>query len=719
MASSGTYFSSCYFNGPGGNGVVKLLYGAQHNLSLGSIEQGVLFSSVMPPTGVLSPSHPRPDRWYNDGFDYVDVIWDKPFAEATGYYAKANSTYAFVPGPSNADYQGSESASLSVGDDLAPGTNYVHLTTVGDSGEVGTVETRFAIKVNASPPAISSATHPSQVIWYDANQPLMSWTLPNSPADTSNLYWVLDPFPDTLPTVNDSRIPVDPAWPSTSSSLQLPPMANGIWFFHLRAQDTMGYLTKAAASYRLQIGPDPGVGTVSGSVVDEATGTPLRHVEVVLNHGLQFTRTNSLGQFAFKDNVYAQQYQIGARLSGYQESTQTIDVTANATTAVDLALQCLDQALCSSAQAELTPVDISAGFGHTCAVLMNGSVVCWGDNHDGQLGNGSTVSSLTPVSVPGLSGATSVTATGVEQCCPTITNHTCALLAEGTVACWGSNDRGQLGNGTTVDSLTPVSVSGLSNATAITVSGGRWSNQGFHTCALRGDRTVVCWGANGSGELGDGTTTDSSTPVSVSGLNDATAIAAGELGTCALRTNGTVKCWGNSSCAIQTDGTVMCCRNFNVAGLTGATAISAGHRHTCALLSDGTVACWNTYPNIPYFDLVTGTTTGSITPVQVAGITGATTITSGSDHVCAVLSGGAVACWGENQDGQLGDGTTTDSSTPVMVAGLTGATAIAAGDGHTCALLSDGRIACWGRNSSGQLGDGTTTGSLTPVAAQW
>ena len=180
----------------------------------------------------------------------------------------------------------------------------------------------------------------------------------------------------------------------------------------------------------------------------------------------------------------------------------------------------------------LTIIDttqIAAGDYHTCALESDHTVACWGWNYYGQLGNGTTTTeSVVPVPVSNLNDATAIAAGG---------SHTCALKADHTVACWGSNQNGQLGNGTTTESNVPVSVSNLDDAIAISVDL-------RHTCALKADHTVACWGYNDHGQLGIGSTVDWDVPVTVSNLDDATAITTGGYYTCALKADHTVVCWG-------------------------------------------------------------------------------------------------------------------------------------------------------------------------------
>jgi alpha-tubulin suppressor-like RCC1 family protein len=345
---------------------------------------------------------------------------------------------------------------------------------------------------------------------------------------------------------------------------------------------------------------------------------------------------------------------------------------------------------------------IALGISHTCALTAGGGVVCWGQNAQGELGDGTTTDRLTPTVVSGLSNGTAALAAGQ--------GHTCAVMTGGGVVCWGGGGKGQLGDGTTTRRTMPMAVNGLSSGVAEVAAGQN------HLCALTEGGGVLCWGNNGGGRLGDGTMTNRATPTAVIGLSGGVAaIATGREHTCALTEGGGVLCWGNNGYGQLGDGTTA--GRFTptaVSGLSsGVASVVAGDRHTCAVTQDG-VVCWGYNANGQLGD---GTTTNRSTPTAVTGLSiGVAAVSAGWYHTCALTSSGGVVCWGWNARGQLGDGTTTDHLTPTAVSGLSsGVAAIAAGAMHTCALTGDGGVACWGYNDEGELGDGTTTDRLTPT----
>ena len=299
---------------------------------------------------------------------------------------------------------------------------------------------------------------------------------------------------------------------------------------------------------------------------------------------------------------------------------------------------------------------VACGVCHTCASLTNGTVMCWGNNSQKQLGldNGLINVPTAPTAVPDISDVTSVAANSY---------HTCALLTDGTITCWGYNANGQIGVGSSENLITtPTAVSGITTATSLTLGK-------QHTCALLSNGGVMCWGMNDYGQLGDGTNTNRLTPTPVSGIDSATSVGAGDTHTCAVLRSGGVKCWGNNEMYQLGDS------NTNnrhshltptiVPQINSATSVGAGESHTCALLKDGGVMCWgNNYEGalgnavVAYFSKI---------PVAAFDLTSATSLSSGDWHMCAGLKDGSVRCWGNNEHGQLGDGTTTNKDTPTAV----------------------------------------------------
>src|SRR5438445_624252 len=278
-----------------------------------------------------------------------------------------------------------------------------------------------------------------------------------------------------------------------------------------------------------------------------------------------------------------------------------------------------------TASGALTPTAVAAGGLHTCMRLPDGTVQCWGRNNFGQLGNGdgNLTSSSVPVAVRGLT-----TATGVV----TGDAHTCALLGDGTVQCWGVGDSGQRGDGTFNNiASVPVAVVGMGGAGHLT-NALAVAARGYHSCALLGDGTVRCWGRNDEWQLGDATTTGRPAPMQVAGIAGALAVGGGDHHTCALLADGTVQCWGRNLEGQLGDGTTTSSSTpVRVGGITGAVAVSAGILHTCALLANGTVKCWGAVgPNNDFGQLGNGATTGSSTPVTVTGTGVAGTSSNGA-----------------------------------------------------------------------------------------
>ncbi len=294
-------------------------------------------------------------------------------------------------------------------------------------------------------------------------------------------------------------------------------------------------------------------------------------------------------------------------------------------------------------------VSIKVGGSHSCGLLASGRLKCWGSNSNGQVGiveitdEGRVVANISNVSQIDLGSF-----------------HTCAVKTDGSAWCWGRNHYGQLGVGTTVDRSLPTQVSGFTSGIA------QITNQVNVTCALKSDGSAWCWGYNGSGAIGDGTTTNRLVPTQVSGFT------------------------------------------------SGIAQISSSDNHVCAVKTDGSAWCWGAND---FGYLGDGTTINRLIPTQVSGFSsGVSQISGGSYHTCAVKTNGSAWCWGYNLMGQLGDGTIVDKLIPTQVIGLTsGISQITGGLYHTCVMKPSGTAWCWGQNSNGQLGDGTVFQRLFPV----
>jgi len=365
-----------------------------------------------------------------------------------------------------------------------------------------------------------------------------------------------------------------------------------------------------------------------------------------------------------------------------------------------------------------TDSTITSSGQHVCVILDNGSVSCWGYSGEGQLGNGGTSDKTIPTLTSSLgTGRTAVAISSGG-------GHTCVILDNGAVSCWGYGTKGQLGNGGTSNLLTPILTSSLGvGRTAVAISAGS-----AYTCAILDDGTVSCWGRNSEGQLGDGTYNQRNTPTQTSSLGTgrtAVAISSGYDHTCAILDNDSISCWGRNSEGQLGDGTNIQRNTPTQTSSLGtgrtAVAISSGGGHTCAILDDGSVSCWGY--NL-YGGLGDGTNTDRSTPTQTSNLgTGRTAvaISSGGGDTCVILDNGAVSCWGNGDYGKLGNGDTTHKNTPTLTSTFgTGRTAVALSlsSMHTCAIIDDGSVSCWGYGASGLIGNGAdprhkTTPTLT------
>lgn len=350
-----------------------------------------------------------------------------------------------------------------------------------------------------------------------------------------------------------------------------------------------------------------------------------------------------------------------------------------------------------------TPPVVTAGGYHSCALMPDQTVWCWGQNITGQLGDGSKTDSLVPVQVSGLPPAIDVAAGEY---------HTCAVDTSNQVWCWGSDAYGELGNGTT-STGSPVPVL-AQNITALQVVAGH-----EFSCAIATTHRVRCWGDNNYGELGNGTTADSSKPVLVKNLTNVVQVTTGYYHACALEANGTMWCWGDNGNGELGDGTSGGISDVPVsARIEGVTQISAGNGDTCAIgRTPGDLLCWGWNIDGEVGD---GTFTDRDTPAQVSGLaSGVQQVSTGGGATCAIADapGPTALCWGNNGHGNLGDGSTvTSRPVPAPVFGLTttpaggppgGVQQIAAGEEHACAAMTTAQLQCWGNGFYGQVGAGS------------
>lgn len=427
---------------------------------------------------------------------------------------------------------------------------------------------------------------------------------------------------------------------------------------------------------------------------------------------------------------------FGAPLWYESVGSMTVEPVHRTRVALALAIAALCVLLLvSSAQAEQASSGadrtaagfVDAGDKHTCAILADRSVHCWGIGGDGRLGYGTTgdigdAADAGPVDLgPGRSAR--AFAAGFD--------FSCAILDTGAVRCWGGGANGRLGNGSTAPVLTPAAGAPVDfgpNLTATAITAGYQ-----HACAILSDGSVRCWGLGTAGRLGYGSQASvgdneqvaSVAPVDLGAGRRAVAISAGWYHTCAIRDDGQLLCWGYGAYSqLGYPGTASV-GDDETPGAVGPVplnghavrAVSAGDSHTCVILDDGSARCWGlgTYGRLGYGSTATVTTAAAAPPINLGPGRSAAAISTYLGHTCAILDSGDVRCWGLGGNGRLGygnqdgvgddPGETPASAGPVPLAGHQ-ARAITVGISHTCALLDDASMRCWGFGGDGRLGYG-------------
>jgi alpha-tubulin suppressor-like RCC1 family protein len=353
-----------------------------------------------------------------------------------------------------------------------------------------------------------------------------------------------------------------------------------------------------------------------------------------------------------------------------------------------------------SAPAPSSRVTVVAGGVHTCLVGTDGRAFCWGGNDRGQVGNGGTLRTISP-SIVSPDVRFSTIAAGLS--------HSCGLArGTGIAWCWGDNDQGQLGDRTIAPRATPVRAADGQAFASIFVGAA-------HTCGLQSDGEAWCWGSNVHGQVGGGDLASPgiSAPGLVAGGHRWSAVSTGWNFTCGVERGGRAYCWGENASGEVGDGTTTE-RRSPVAVSTDVSfaTIAAGNAHACGITTQGEAYCWGENSSGQLGD---GSRVDRRSPVKVKTSVRLMAIATGAVHTCALATDGEAYCWGRNTYGQLGDGTMTDEAQPVKVAGGHAFASLRTFGSHTCASTLSGEAFCWGYNLDGQLGDGTRVHRTRPV----
>lgn len=347
----------------------------------------------------------------------------------------------------------------------------------------------------------------------------------------------------------------------------------------------------------------------------------------------------------------------------------------------------------------ITFASLSVGDGTGCGLDSSGKLWCWGNNSDCNFGNDTCHSHTAPFAIKSLQNFSEVAA-GVF--------HACGVTAAGAAYCWGYNTHGEVGDGSNTHKSAPTLVAG--NLSLSTITAGR-----FHSCALTTSGAAYCWGQDNYGQLGNGSSSGSyNSPVAVSsGGIYFSRISAGANHTCALTSDGTAYCWGyNSMGQLGDGGTADSSTPVAVSGGLHFSTIDSGFTHTCGIATDGNTYCWGSNT---YGQLGNNSNSASSVPVIVDGSHSFSSIASGNDFTCGTTSSGNAYCWGHNDNGQLGDASNADHNVPTAVSGgvLFNSISTSLISNITCGISTDAKGYCWGNVSSYQLGDGTGTTAAT------